>query len=57
MHVWDRAAAHVQALDLGKNTKWCLRCVRTQPDEAYGFTGVVVSLKDLSGVGVALAPQ
>ncbi len=42
LHVWDlRKRRHLQALDLGADQQY-------DPTKAYGFTGVVVSLKDLS---------
>ncbi len=50
LHVWDlRRRRHQQALDLGKEQQMVLE-VRPahEPTKAYGFVGVVVSLKDLS---------
>jgi selenium-binding protein 1 len=50
LHVWDlRKRRHLQALDLGAEQQMVLE-VRPahDPTKAYGFVGVVVSLKDLS---------
>jgi selenium-binding protein 1 len=50
LHVWDlRKRRHLQALDLGPEQQMVLE-VRPahDPTKAYGFVGVVVSLKDLS---------
>lgn len=51
MHVWDlRKRRHVQALDLGKEHQMVLEMRPAHdPTKTYGFVGVVVSLKDLSG--------
>ncbi|PYJ18073.1 MAG: selenium-binding protein [Verrucomicrobia bacterium] len=50
MHVWDlRRRRHIQALDLGKEQQMVLEMRPAHnPTKAYGFVGVVVSLKDLS---------
>src|SRR4029453_4020649 len=50
MHVWDlRRRRHVQALDLGNEQQMVLEMRPAHnPTKAYGFVGVVVSLKDLS---------
>ena len=50
MHVWDLAKRrHLQALDLGAEQQMVLELRPAHdPREAYGFVGVVVSLKDLS---------
>src|SRR2546427_5267485 len=50
MHVWDlRRRRHLQALDLGKEQQMVLEMRPAHnPTKAYGFVGVVVSLKDLS---------
>lgn len=50
LHVWDlRRRRHLQTLDLGAEHQMALE-LRTahDPTKAYGFLGVVVSLKDLS---------
>ena len=51
LHVWDlRRRRHVQALDLGKEYQMVLELRPAHnPAKAYGFVGVVTSLKDLSG--------
>src|SRR5436189_4068229 len=51
MHVWDlRRRRHLQALDLGNEQQMVLELRPAHdPTKAYGFVGVVVSLKDLSG--------
>jgi selenium-binding protein 1 len=51
LHVWDlRKRHHVQALDLGAEQQMVLELRPAHdPAKAYGFVGVVVSLKDLSG--------
>ena len=51
MHVWDlRKRRHVQALDLGKEYQMVLEMRPAHdPTKTYGFAGVVVSRKDLSG--------
>ncbi|HXH11972.1 MAG TPA: selenium-binding family protein [Alphaproteobacteria bacterium] len=51
LHLWDlRRRRHVQALDLGKEQQMVLELRPAHdPTKAYGFVGVVVSLKDLSG--------
>jgi selenium-binding protein 1 len=51
LHLWDlRKRRHVQALDLGKEQQMVLELRPAHdPTKAYGFVGVVVSLKDLSG--------
>jgi selenium-binding protein 1 len=50
MHVWDlRRRRHLQALDLGSDQQMVLEMRPAHnPTKAYGFVGVVVSLKDLS---------
>jgi selenium-binding protein 1 len=50
LHVWDlRRRRHLQALDLGKEQQMVLELRPAHdPIKAYGFVGVVVSLKDLS---------
>lgn len=50
LHVWDlRRRRHVQALDLGAEYQMVLELRPAHdPARAYGFAGVVVSLKDLS---------
>lgn len=50
LHVWDlRRRRHVQALDLGSEYQMALELRPAHdPTKAYGFLGVVVSLKDLS---------
>ena len=50
LHIWDlRRRRHLQALDLGKEYQLVFE-VRPahDPTKAYGFVGVVMSLKDLS---------
>jgi selenium-binding protein 1 len=51
MHVWDlRRRRHLQALDLGDEHQMALELRPAHdPTKAYGFLGVVVSVKDLSG--------
>ena len=50
LHVWDlRRRKHQQALDLGAEQQMVLELRPAHdPSRAYGFVGVVVSLKDLS---------
>jgi methanethiol oxidase len=50
LHVWDlRKRKHVKALDLGAEQQMVLELRPAHdPAKAYGFAGVVVSLKDLS---------
>ncbi len=50
LHVWDlRKRRHLQALDLGEEYQMVLELRPAHdPTKAYGFVGVVVSLKDLS---------
>jgi len=50
LHFWDlRKRRHVQALDLGAEQQMVLELrAAHDPTKAYGFVGVVVSLKDLS---------
>lgn len=50
LHVWDlRKRCHTQALDLGAEQQITLELRPAHdPTKAYGFAGVVVSLKDLS---------
>ncbi len=51
LHLWDlRKRRHVQALDLGPEYQMVLELRPAHdPTRSYGFAGVVVSLKDLSG--------
>ena len=50
LHVWDlKTRRHVQALDLGAEQQMVLELRPAHnPRRAYGFVGVVISLKDLS---------
>ncbi len=50
LHVWDlRKRRHLQRLDLGAEQQMVLELRPAHdPTKAYGFVGVVVSLKDLS---------
>jgi len=50
LHVWDlRRRKHVQAIDLGAEQQLVLELRQARdPTKAYGFAGVVISLKDLS---------
>ncbi len=50
LHVWDlRRRRHLQAIDLGAEHQFVLELRPAHdPRKAYGFVGVVVSLKDLS---------
>jgi selenium-binding protein 1 len=50
LHVWDlRTRRHLQALDLGAEHQMVLELRPAHdPNKAYGFVGVVTSLKDLS---------
>jgi methanethiol oxidase len=50
LHIWDlRKRRHVQVLDLGTEQQMVLELRPAHdPAKAYGFTGVVVSRKDLS---------
>src|SRR3989475_566095 len=50
LHVWDlRRRRHVQELDLGAEQQMVLELRPAHdPTRAYGFVGVVISLKDLS---------
>ena len=50
LHVWDlRRRRHVQEIDLGSEYQMALELRPAHdPTRAYGFLGVVVSLKDLS---------
>src|SRR5881296_1202094 len=50
IHVWDlRRRRHLQALDLGNEQQMVLEMRPAHdPTKAYGFVGVVVSVKDLS---------
>jgi methanethiol oxidase len=50
LHVWDlRHGRHLQELDLGPEQQMVLELRPSHdPKKAYGFAGVVVSLKDLS---------
>jgi selenium-binding protein 1 len=51
IHVWDlRKRTHRQALDLGSEHQMVLELRPSHdPNQTYGFVGVVTSLKDLSG--------
>jgi selenium-binding protein 1 len=51
LHVWDlRKRRHVQELDLGPEYQMALELRPAHnPTKAYGFLGIVVSIKDLSG--------
>jgi selenium-binding protein 1 len=50
IHIWDlRRRRHLQALDLGAEQQLVLELrAAHDPTKAYGFVGVVISLKDLS---------
>jgi methanethiol oxidase len=50
LHIWDLPKRrHLQALDLGQEQQMALELRPAHdPTKAYGFVGVVVSLKDLS---------
>jgi selenium-binding protein 1 len=50
LHIWDlRTRRHLQALDLGAEQQMVLELRPAHdPRKAYGFAGVVTSLKDLS---------
>jgi len=50
IHFWDlRRRKHIQAIDLGAEHQLTLELrAAHDPSKAYGFVGVVVSLKDLS---------
>jgi methanethiol oxidase len=50
LHIWDlRRRCHMQELDLGKENQMVLELRPAHdPAKAYGFVGVVTSLKDLS---------
>jgi methanethiol oxidase len=50
LHIWDlRRRRHLQSLDLGAEQQMVLELRPAHdPSRAYGFVGVVVSLKDLS---------
>ena len=50
LHIWDlRTRKHVQALDLGAENQMVLELRPAHnPNNAYGFVGVVTSLADLS---------
>lgn len=51
LHIWDlRRRRHIQALDLGAEHQMVLELRPAHdPTKAYGFAGVVLSRKDLSG--------
>ena len=51
MHVWDlRRRKHIQELDIGDEHQMALELRPAHdPTKAYGFMGVVVSVKDLTG--------
>ena len=59
LHVWDlRKRRHVQALDLGAEQQMVLELRPAHdPAKAYGFVGVVVSLKDLIRFDLVVAPR
>jgi selenium-binding protein 1 len=50
LHVWDlRRRKHMQTIDLGAEQQLVLELRQARdPSKAYGFAGVVLSLKDLS---------
>ena len=50
LHVWDlRRRKHTQSIDLGAEQQLVLELRQARdPSKAYGFAGVVLSLKDLS---------
>jgi selenium-binding protein 1 len=50
LHVWDlRRRVHLKALDLGPDQQLVLELRPARdPTQAYGFAGVVISVKDLS---------
>jgi selenium-binding protein 1 len=50
LHIWDlRKRRHIQSLDLGAEQQMVLELrAAHDPTKAYGFVGVVTSLKDLS---------
>ena len=50
LHIWDlRKRRHLQSLDLGAEQQMVLELrAAHDPTKAYGFVGVVISLKDLS---------
>jgi selenium-binding protein 1 len=50
LHVWDlRRRKHLQSIDLGAEQQLTLELRQARdPAKAYGFVGVVISLKDLS---------
>jgi selenium-binding protein 1 len=50
LHVWDlRGRKHLQSIDLGAEQQMVLELRQARdPSKAYGFAGVVISLKDLS---------
>lgn len=50
LHIWDmRKRRHLQALDLGAEQQMVLELRPAHdPNQTYGFAGVVISLKDLS---------
>src|SRR6516225_8737205 len=50
LHIWDlRKRRHLQSLDLGSEQQMVLELrAAHDPTKAYGFVGVVTSLKDLS---------
>jgi methanethiol oxidase len=50
LHIWDlRRRKHLEALDLGAEQQMVLELRPAHdPSKAYGFAGVVISLKDLS---------
>ena len=50
LHFWDlRRRKHVQTIDLGSEQQLVLELRQARdPSKAYGFAGVVISLKDLS---------
>jgi methanethiol oxidase len=51
IHLWDlRSRKHVESLDLGPEQQMVLELRPSHdPNNTYGFVGVVTSLKDLSG--------
>jgi methanethiol oxidase len=47
LHLWDLRRRHIQTVDLGAENQMVLELRPAHdPGRAYGFVGVVVSLKD-----------
>ena len=59
LHIWDlRKRRHVQAIDLGAEQQMVLELRPSHdPTKAYGFVGVVISLKDLVRLDLAVASR